>query len=152
MRLLLAMSADGYLCSGPDDDMGWTGPTDKKLFRMLTSVGEVCAVGMTTYRFMPALDGRLLIPLSRGGYTLKRLQEEHPDAWLLGGPTVAKAALDAGLVTEAHINEINHYLGDGVPMRMLQDQAFEGLRTTKRLTRAIMATHFGSVTHRVFRL
>lgn len=152
MRLLMAVSADGYLCLGPNDDMKWTGPTDKKLFRALTSVGGVCAVGVTTYHLTPSLDGRQLIPLSRRGYTLDRLQEEHPDAWLLGGPTVAKAALDAGLVTEAHINEVNHYLGDGVPMRMLQDRTPELGGPMKRLSRATVATHFGSVTHRVYRL
>lgn len=151
MKLLMAVSADGYLCSGPDDDMIWTGTTDKLLFRMLTSVGGVCAVGLNTYHLMPALDSRQLIPLSRHGYTLERLQEEHPDAWLLGGPTIAKAALDAGLVTEVHLNEIvNYYLEDGVPLRMLQDRMPR--LGGRRLIRAIMATHFGVVTHRVFRL
>lgn len=64
-NLILAVSADGHLATGPDDDMGWTGSTDKRLFKLLTSVGAVCGVGARSWQLMPELDGRRLIPLSR---------------------------------------------------------------------------------------
>lgn len=65
LKLIMAVSADGFLARGPDDDMRWTGKTDKKLFRLLTSVGAVCGAGTTTWRQMPELKGRRLVPISR---------------------------------------------------------------------------------------
>ncbi len=106
MRLLMAVSADGFLCKGPTDDMTWTGRTDKLLFRILTGVGRICAAGSTTRDLMRSLPGRTLLELSRDGYTLKDFATEYPDGWLLGGPTVAAAALEAGLVSEVYISWI----------------------------------------------
>jgi dihydrofolate reductase len=142
MRLLMAVSVDGFLCIGPDDDMTWTGPADKTLFRALTSVGGICAAGSATWRIMPRLEGRQLIPVSRSGYTLHRLEAEHPEAWLIGGPTIAVAALRLGLVTEMHLSVVHSYrLGSGVSVRCLGD-----------LSRPSMQTHFGEdLTHRVYR-
>lgn len=41
LKLIMAVSADGFVSNGPDDHMDWTGPDDKKAFRLLTSVGGV---------------------------------------------------------------------------------------------------------------
>ena len=90
MRLLMAVSGDGFLCRGPSDDMSWTGKVDKLLFRVLTGVGRVCAVGSTTRRVMRDLPGRTLLELScadHTGYTLEMFARDHPGGWLLGGPT-----------------------------------------------------------------
>ena len=109
LRLLMAVSGDGLLCRGPHDDMVWTGSTDKRLFRVLTSVGRVCAVGSGTRGLMRDLPGRTLLELSRDGhtgYTLETFAQDHPDGWLLGGPTVAEAALRAGLVGEVYLSWI----------------------------------------------
>lgn len=115
MRLLMAVSADGLLCRGPSDDMKWTGRTDKLLFRILTGVGRVCAAGSTTRDLVRSLPGRTLIGLSRDDYTLEAFAEEHPDGWLLGGPTVTEAALRAGLVDEVYLSWITDVkLGNGV--------------------------------------
>lgn len=117
MRLLMAASLDGYLCRDERDDMSWTGPADKALFRALTGVGRVCAAGRTTWNIMPKLEGRQLIPLSRGCFDLARLQALHPDAWLLGGPTVARAAVLYGMVDEFHLVRSRRVrLGGGVPL------------------------------------
>ena len=111
----MACSADGFLARGPDDDMTWTGPADKRVFRVLTGVGGMCAVGTRTWELMPSLEGRQVIPISQNGYTLARLWDEHPDTWLLGGPTVARAALRLGLVSEFHLCRImDQYLRRGV--------------------------------------
>ncbi len=106
MRLLMAVSADGFLCRGPADDMTWTGSMDKRLFRVLTSVGRVCAAGSTTRDLMRDLPGRTLLRLSQDDYTLEDFAEDYPDGWLLGGPTVAEVALRAGLVGEVYLSWI----------------------------------------------
>jgi dihydrofolate reductase len=117
MRIIMAVSADGFLCKGPDDDMSWTGKVDKLLFKILTSVGRVCAAGAKTYDLMPKLKGRVLHRLSRGeGMTLESFQLVHPEGWLIGGPTVVEHALREGMVTEVHLCWIlNAQLEDGVP-------------------------------------
>ncbi len=115
MRLLMAVSSDGFLCRGPTDDMTWTGRTDKLLFRILTGVGRVCAAGSTTRDLVRSLPGRTLLGLSRDGYTLEDFAKEYPDGWLLGGPTVVVAALEVGLVSEVYLSWItNVKLGGGV--------------------------------------
>lgn len=148
MKLIMAVSSDGYLCDGPEDDMSWTGPLDKALFRALTSVGGLCAVGQATYGLMPPLVGRQLIPLSSMGYQLGRLHTEHPDAWLLGGPTLGRLALLAGFVTEFHLNTIHDTeLGHGMHLCNM-------LGTARRTDwkPAIQTTFGNALTHKVFRL
>lgn len=129
LKLILAVSADDRLAHGPDDDMRWTGKTDKKVFQLLTSVGAVCGVGSRTWELMPELPGRHVIPLSRRdglalrkrpelrpydygsppvdlqyavehAMTLGRFAHAHPSGWLLGGPTVAMEALSCGMVDQ----------------------------------------------------
>ena len=112
MRLIMAVSNDGYVAQGPKDDMSWTGDADKRAFRLLTSVGGgVCGVGSTTFDLMPKLKGRKLwrltsSPGDHGGHqglacTLGWFAHSYPGAWLLGGPTLAQAAFDIGLIDEA---------------------------------------------------
>lgn len=72
LKLILAVSADGYFARGPEDDMSWTSPADKRAFRLLTSVGAVCGVGSRTWRQMPDLPGRRLVPISRSGLVLSK--------------------------------------------------------------------------------
>lgn len=56
MNLLLAVSKDGFLCKGPDDDMKWTGPLDKFAFKLLTmSSDQPLLAGSTTYNMMTKL-------------------------------------------------------------------------------------------------
>ncbi len=137
MRLLMAVSADGFLCRGPTDDMMWTGSMDKRLFRVLTGVGRVCAAGSTTRDVMRDLPGRTLFELSRGGYTLEDFARDHPNGWLLGGPTVAEAALRAKLLDEVHLSWIcDVRLGSGVAA----DSVFKD-----HLTDKYMSTTFGDV-------
>ncbi len=140
MRLLLACSANGVLAHGPKDDMSWTGPIDKAIFRTLTGVGGMCAAGTATYDLMPALDGREFIPLSRNGFTLRHLQNAYPDAWLLGGPNVAKAALLYGLVTEFHLCRI-----EDVVLKET-DEAYTLKGMWGHMRPASMETHMGNVT------
>ena len=100
----MGVSADGFVAKDENDDMSWLGTTDKKIFRILTGVGGICAVGSKTYNVMPAvLHGRALVCLSRNGLTLTYLQKTHPDIWLLGGQTVALEAFKLGIISEVHL-------------------------------------------------
>lgn len=116
MRLLLARSSDGFLARGPDDDMRWTGQSDKAAFRLLTlsNGNDVLLAGSRTFDQMPKLPGRQMERLSRKGdagtadswkegTSLEVAAACWPDAWLIGGPTVAAEALRAGLVRRAFI-------------------------------------------------
>lgn len=107
MRLLLASSADGYLARGPEDDMKWTSPIDKAVFRLLTisNADDVLLAGSRTFDQMPRLAGRRMERLSRGpkGLGLSEAASRWPSAWLIGGPEVAVAALRLGLISRAFI-------------------------------------------------
>lgn len=117
MRLLMAITADGFVSRGPRDDMSWTGPLDKRLFRILTSVGGRVYAGSTTYELMrgsrhvPAytLEGRRLFRVTRNPTDKAveaSLADIPSDGWLIGGPTIAYAAMDALMVEEVHLNRI----------------------------------------------
>jgi len=126
MRLVMAVSADGYVARGLDDDMRWAGRADKQAFRLLTSVGGVCAAGSTTFGLMPGLQGRRLVQLTRRApqgfdqldgarsMTLSQFAYAHPNGWLLGGQTVALEALDGMMLDEVFLVRNRTSLGSGV--------------------------------------
>lgn len=130
MRLLLASSADGYLARGPEDDMKWTGPIDKAVFRLLTlsNGNDVLLAGSRTFDQMPKLPGRTMERLSRERWDheswksidLAAAAACYPDAWLIGGPTVAREALQLGLVRRAFICVSPVELGSGMHARELE--------------------------------
>ncbi|ALH23649.1 putative dihydrofolate reductase [Pseudomonas phage PaMx28] len=122
MKLILAVSRDGFLASGPDDDMRWTGPADKYAFRLLTlSDGEPLLAGKQTARLMPPLPGRDIVHLSRSTLPLDMAGRLMREAWLIGGPTVAMEALRLGLVHRAFIHRTQHVLGEGIPFAPLRE-------------------------------
>ncbi|WID42031.1 dihydrofolate reductase [Pseudomonas phage ZQG1] len=123
MNLLLAVSKDGFLCKGPDDDMKWTGPLDKFAFKLLTmSSDQPLLAGSTTYNMMPKLPGRSLYRLSQkgeGGLTLEEAHFYYPHAWVIGGPTVAEQALKKGLIDRVFLCSVDKALKGGVPVEGL---------------------------------
>lgn len=103
MRLLLAVSADGYLALGPEDDMKWTGPIDKAVFRLLTlSDGND-----TLYAGSRTFD-----PVTAAAHS-----DRH--SWLIGGAEVALEALRQGLIDRAFICISPAVLGSGIPFQPL---------------------------------
>lgn len=121
MKLILAVSRDGFLASGPDDNMRWTGPADKYAFRLLTlSDGQPLLAGRTTAASLPLLPGRRVISLSRSGPSLEAAAIRFPEAWLIGGPTVAEEALRLGLVNRVFLHHVQHVLGGGLPVAPLR--------------------------------
>lgn len=115
LRAIMAVSADGFVCRGPDDDMRWTGSTDKQLFRSQT-MGHVLGAGSTTFAQMPPLPGRTLVRISRDpglGMALGDFCREHPDGWLIGGQTVLLSAIREGFVDRVLMSHVRAELGSG---------------------------------------
>ena len=123
-KLIMAVSSDGFVARGPDDDMYWTGSTDKGLFKLLTTSGGVLLAGRVTAAMLPPLKHRLVVPLSRDpayGLSLEQASSQYPGAWLIGGPAVAEEALHQGLVHQAYISQVPAFLGQGIPFRPILD-------------------------------
>jgi dihydrofolate reductase len=119
LKLLLAVSADGFLAKGPNDDMKWTGPADKAVFRLLTLTGGVLLAGRQTAQQLPPLPGRKVVALSRQhhlGLTLREAYWSTPQAWLIGGPSVAAEALRENMVERAFLCRTDAILGEGIPI------------------------------------
>jgi dihydrofolate reductase len=115
LKLIMGVSADGFVARGPTDDMTWTGSTDKRVFRLLTSVGGVLGAGRRTFEQLPRLEGRTVVSLSRNGVTLNEFCRLYPDAWLIGGQEVALEALRLNLVDQAFLcNSREVFLSFGV--------------------------------------
>ena len=117
LKLVMAVSDDGFVARGPTDDMSWTPPADKEVFRLLTGVGGVVGVGHNTARHMPGkLSGRRLHVLSTSplfGVGLGAFAHDNPGAWLAGGQTIAKEALTMGFLDEVHLCRNQVELGEG---------------------------------------
>lgn len=122
LKLIMAVSADGYVCSGPHDDMKWTGRDDKAVFSLLTMVGGILGVGRTTRQTMPImLPGRSLVTLSTRpefGMELGAFAFKFPGQWLIGGQTIAMEALSIGLVDDVFLVRNKVKLGGGVENQM----------------------------------
>lgn len=108
MKLIMAVSGNGFVAKGPDDDMSWTGLTDKAVFKLLTSTSDVLAVSAKSLESMPKqLPGRgKLYGLStdpRRGVPLEDFAAMFPGAWLLGGQELAVYAMKNGFVDKAYI-------------------------------------------------
>lgn len=117
LKVILARSLDGYLAASAGDDMRWTGPLDKRLFKMLTHVGGVIGVGSNTARLMPYIPGRTLVPLSRSNPSLMTLGEfarREPNAWLAGGPSIVMDAWRRGLISEVHMVNVRRNVVDRI--------------------------------------
>ena len=115
MKLLMAMSSDGFLAKNKDDDMKWTGKTDKQLFWLLTqfSAGPLL-IGERSAEHMPSLFGRRVLKLNSKRAPLQYAAELYSEAILLGGPNLAKVALDLGMIDIACIIVSPAELGSGM--------------------------------------
>lgn len=123
MKLIMAVSADGFVARTGEDDMRWTGSLDKAVFRLLTGTGaEPLAVGRRTRALMPShLPGREMYVLSSSGGllgdgTLANYHGRYPDGWLIGGQTVALEAKRQDLLSEIHLCRSSRFVWDGVPL------------------------------------
>ena len=120
MRLIMAISADGFVARDDRDDMSWTGQRDKWAFRLLTSVGGRCVAGSTTANLLPTLPGRTVQAISSVGMGLDSAYFKHgfEDAWLLGGQTLAVSAFQRGYIDEAFICYSEVRIENGIPQKI----------------------------------
>lgn len=128
MRLIMAVSSDGFVSRGNNDRMQWTGPVDKALFKLLTLTGnQVLAAGSKTAALLPRLEGRDVVPLSRSGVSLRQFHSEHPLGTLIGGQTVAIEALKDGLLHEIILMQLDRcaFAGQRDELRPLLDDRWE---------------------------
>lgn len=112
MKLIMAVSEDGYMSRSKCDDMRWLGRTDKAVFRLLTLTDrDPLFVSARSRPYIPELlPGRYLYSLSTKAehgpgtrMSLRQVARGWPRAWLLGGPTLARIALEQGHVDEVHL-------------------------------------------------
>lgn len=130
LKLVMAVSADGFVARGPTDDMTWTGSTDKRVFRLLTSVGGILGAGRRTFEQLPKLEGRTVVPLSRNGMTLTEFVSRYPDAWLIGGQEVALEALRLHLLDQAFLCRsreafLRFGIKDEITLRLMRSPAWQ---------------------------
>src|SRR5690606_28588783 len=141
LKLLMAVSLDGYMARGVDDDMAWTGQTDKRIFRILTGVGGQVGVSARSGLHMPRLPCREVTVLSTVGVTVEEYARAHPVAWLVGGPTLAAHALLRGLLEEVHLVRVSRCanpesgqgIGDTVS-HIIEERYFRGYQWEHALT------------------
>lgn len=104
MKAVFVESLNGYMAREAEDDMRWTPPIDKKLFRLVSSLyGGVCVCSKHTYNLLPkqmVYDTRrqFMIAEKIGPYSLKRINEVTPGAILIGGPKFLQAAYEEGVI------------------------------------------------------
>ena len=106
MRLVMGVSADGFVSKGPKDKMEWLGLNDKKAFQLLTVAGSgVCGGSARTLNLMPMhLKGRQLVRITRTNFCLEAFAQRYgPDCTLLGGQTLAIAAFEKDLISAVHL-------------------------------------------------
>ena len=123
LQQVLAVSADGYVAKGPDDDMRWTGPADKAVFRMLTFTGNAkLGVSRRTGAMMPGLPGREVVtitrdPRTKNEMTLEQFARHNHKGWLIGGQELCMAAMNASLLSDLWVVRNDRALGPELDYR-----------------------------------
>lgn len=150
MKLVMAVSKDGWLARKEDDDMSWLGMADKAAFRILTSVdGGHVGVSLRTAGCMPSvLPGRSLYKLStvsraQAWGTLSEFHGAYPGGCLVGGPRLAMEALRLAYISEVHLCRSERY---AFPDSAARDQAIPDRITLQLLAGGFqvkMETKFG---------
>lgn len=133
MKLLMAISADGFVARGPDDDMRWLGPTDKGVFKLLTTQTDpsILVRSRRTELAMPrVLNARKIISVTRkhGGVSLEKAHANWPDAWMVGGQELATVAIKAGMIGTAFLCHSPRYCFDGIPSTLQESLNDVGLK------------------------
>lgn len=105
LNLILAVGRDGFMARSYEDPMQWTGQTDKAVFKLLTSVGQVVGMSNRSADLLPpkGLVGRTVVRISRTGLLLHEFAERYPGSWLGAGSTLTRQALEHNYVGAAYI-------------------------------------------------
>lgn len=116
MKAVFVQSANGYLASGPTDDMLWTPSLDKKIFKLLCyAFGGVMVCSRHTYDLLPIKmkedpNRTYIIAEGEGNNSLENLNKLYPHAVLVGGPTFLKAAYNAKVIDEMIVTTVGTYI------------------------------------------
>jgi dihydrofolate reductase len=102
MKLIVAVNNLGVI--GNEGQIPWRCREDLKHFKAMTLHSD-CLVGNTTYKGLPPLSNRTLIPVGLGGFSLEQALALNPD-WVIGGASIYKQTVD--LCDEIHISIINN--------------------------------------------
>ena len=120
MKAIFVESLNGYLARGANDDMLWTPPLDKKIFKLLSfAFGGVCVCSAHTYKLLPdAMRGdknrRFIIADKTGENSLVALNKKYPNGVLIGGPRFLTAAYNVGVIDTFIITTVNKVIA-GAP-------------------------------------
>lgn len=130
MKLLMAISKDGFVCKDENDDMSWTSKTDKKIFRLLTQTDghgpylPQLFCGYKTGKLLPKLKNRQINIIEDWvefgfGYiddngAFNAVDTCLEDGHLIGGQKTALKAFERILIHKAYICRSEVELGDGV--------------------------------------
>lgn len=113
MKAIFVESSNGYLATGPDDNMMWTPRLDKQLFKLLScAFGGICVCSRHTYELLPAKmrydeNRNFIIAERAGAKSLYNLNKIYPNAVLVGGPTFLKAAYQAKVIDTFIVTTLN---------------------------------------------
>ncbi len=136
ITLLVAMSVDGRIGTGPDHHTDWTSAEDKRFFVMKTKEAGVVIMGRRTFQTIgEPLPDRLNVIMthqeapfddvagalectseSPHGVVKSLESRGYTRAVVVGGREIYSAFLTAGLVTDMYVTIEPHIFGDGVPV------------------------------------
>ena len=107
MDLIMAQSQDGYFAKDENDDMKWTGKQDKEIFQLKNR--KIWVVRSKNAGWL-VNNGQLINEITFGQINNKMFN----NAKVIGGPTLAKAVIDAGYINYAYISVIPKKLNKGL--------------------------------------
>ena len=101
---------------GYKNKLPWYCPDDLKFFKEKT-LNSFCLVGMKTYKDLPTLYERMVIPITRdgrnGSYTIESVEDylslfavENEEIFLIGGADLYKHFLSIGFIDKVYLSEI----------------------------------------------
>lgn len=109
LTLIAAVNKRGVI--GRDGHLPWRDADDMYRFKELTK-GRICLVGRTTWENLPSsfFEGREVICISSDpkiGLPFMEATLKWPDAWVIGGESVYRQAIESGKVKYYHLSLID---------------------------------------------
>jgi dihydrofolate reductase len=137
LRYQVAVSVDGFI-AGPNGEIDWivmdpaidfatlfhqfdTAVMGRKTYEFIASVGGAAMPGMDVVVFSGTLastsaDGVRIVNQSAESVVRELKAQSGRDIWLLGGGTLFRSLLDAGLVDTVELAIVPVLLGSGIPL------------------------------------
>lgn len=160
VRIIAAITADGFIARGPEHAADWTSKEDKRLFVELTKKAGVMIMGSRTYDTIGRpLPGRktvvytsrpenydnpeLLVTSAKPSEILNDLKEQgYSDVAICGGAQIYDLFLQSGLVTDLHLTVEPILFGQGTPLLAGSTDIEMTLHESKLLNENTIALHY----------